>query len=45
MKTSMTLLLSVLLTCQLVQAQENNQLTDYSYHGKEMECSPKFVPV
>ena len=45
MKTSMTLLLSVLLTCQLVQAQENNQLTDYSYHGKETKEVNGAIPL
>ena len=45
MKTRTTLLLSMLLTCQLVQAQENSQLTDYSYHGKETRESNNIIPL
>ena len=35
----------ILLACQLVQAQENNPLTDYSYHGKETRELNSAIPL
>jgi alpha-L-fucosidase len=45
MKVKIALLVLFAMVIQSANAQENNQLTDYSYHGKETKHSSNTVPL
>ncbi len=45
MELKISVLALLLVIMQLVNAQENNELTDYSFHGKEIKVANNKIPI